>query len=131
MSDEAWNAGFVKCLGVRLAGDLIGDVDVRGEPIVGDTLLLLLNAHHEPLPFQLPLTKEEQHWERLLDTADPADSVEQWDGEKLYQLKERSLAVLRTRVAQEATVPEQQVETILKSQERLPQAKPAGMLAAS
>ena len=45
MSDEDWNAGFVKCLGVRLAGDLIDDVDERGEPIVGDTLLLLLNAH--------------------------------------------------------------------------------------
>ena len=57
MSDEAWNAGFVKCLGVRLAGDLIGDVDERGEPIVGDTLLLLLNAHHEAIPFTLPATK--------------------------------------------------------------------------
>ena len=59
MTDEAWNAGFVKCLGVRLAGDLIGDVDERGEPIVGDTLLLLLNAHHEPIPFTLPATKAE------------------------------------------------------------------------
>ena len=68
MSDEAWNAGFVKCLGVRLAGDLIGDVDERGEPIVGDTLLLLLNAHHEPIPFTLPATRPEHHWERLLDT---------------------------------------------------------------
>ena len=54
MTDEAWNAGFVKCLGVRLAGDLIGDVDEHGEPIVGDTLLILLNAHHEPIPFTLP-----------------------------------------------------------------------------
>ena len=36
MSDEDWNAGFVKCLGVRLAGDLISDVDERGEPIVGE-----------------------------------------------------------------------------------------------
>ena len=45
MSDEDWNAGFVKCLGVRLAGDLIDDVDERGEPIVGETLLILLNAH--------------------------------------------------------------------------------------
>ncbi len=35
MSDEDWNAGFVKCLGVRLAGDLIDDEDERGEPIVG------------------------------------------------------------------------------------------------
>ena len=46
------------CLGVRLAGDLIGDVDERGEPIVGETLLMLLNAHHEPIPFTLPETSE-------------------------------------------------------------------------
>ena len=57
MTDEDWDAGFVKCLGMRLAGDLIGEVDERGEPIVGDTLLLLLNAHHEPIPFTLPPTK--------------------------------------------------------------------------
>src|SRR5262249_31529656 len=50
MSDEAWGGGFCKCLGVRLAGDLIGDVDERGDPIVGDTLLVLLNAHHDRVP---------------------------------------------------------------------------------
>ena len=32
--------------GVRLDGDLIGEVDERGEAIVGDTMLLLLNAHY-------------------------------------------------------------------------------------
>ena len=31
-----------QCLGVRLAGDMIGEVSERGEPIVGDTILLLL-----------------------------------------------------------------------------------------
>src|SRR5262249_13531518 len=38
MSDADWNAGFVKCLGVRLAGDVINDENERGEPIVGETL---------------------------------------------------------------------------------------------
>jgi glycogen operon protein len=47
MSDEDWSAGFVRTLGVRLAGDVIGEVDERGEPLAGDTLLLLLSAHHE------------------------------------------------------------------------------------
>ncbi len=132
MSDDAWNAGFVKCLGVRLAGDLIGDVDVRGEPIVGDTLLLLLNAHHEPLPFLLPQAKEGQRWERLLDTADPAAAADGWDGEQPYQLQARSLAVLRTRAPQEAEVPAHHVETLLRSQERLPQSTAApGVLTAS
>ena len=53
--------GFARSLGVRLAGDLIDDVDKRGEPVVGESLLLLLNAHHEPVPFTLPTTKAEHH----------------------------------------------------------------------
>ena len=63
MTEEAWSAGYARCLGVRLAGDLIGDVDERGEPIVGDTILLLLNAHHEAIPFTLP-PAERAAWER-------------------------------------------------------------------
>src|SRR5436309_6312823 len=37
MTDEAWNTGFVKALGVVLIGTN-GEVDYRGKPIVGDTL---------------------------------------------------------------------------------------------
>jgi glycogen operon protein len=97
MSDNAWNAGFVKCLAVRLAGDLIDDVDERGDPIVGDTLMLLLNAHHEPIPFTLPVTKYGQRWERLIDTAEAGNGGEALQGDKPYQLRERSLVVLRAR----------------------------------
>ena len=54
MPDEDWSAS-VKSLGLRLAGDLIEECDARGEKITGDTLLLLMNAHHEPVPFVLPV----------------------------------------------------------------------------
>jgi glycogen operon protein len=100
MPDTAWNAGFVRCLGVRLAGDVIGEVDDRGEAIVGDTLLLLLNAHHEPIPFTLPETKPEHEWERLLDTATGKENDSVWRGGQQYPLRERSLAVLRTHTAE-------------------------------
>jgi glycogen operon protein len=97
MTDEDWNAGFSRCLGVRLAGDLIGDVDERGEPIVGDTLLMLLNAHHEPIPFTLPKMKVDQHWELLLDTSAPGDGVPtQFHEGDPYPLQGRSLVLLRT-----------------------------------
>jgi glycogen operon protein len=68
MTDKAWNAGFVRCLGVRWAGTLHNEVDERGRPIVGDTLLILLNAHHESITFTLPATGGGV-WERVLDTA--------------------------------------------------------------
>ena len=54
MTDETWNSPDVRCLGVRLDGDAIDEVDERGERIVGDTLLILLNAGDEPVPFTLP-----------------------------------------------------------------------------
>ena len=87
MSDEDWNAGFVKCLGVRLAGDLIGDVDERGEPIVGDTLLLLLNAHHEADPVHAAGDQAPSiDWERLLDTADPDAAAASSGGQDRYPI---------------------------------------------
>jgi glycogen operon protein len=95
MSDEAWDAGFVKCLGVRLAGDLIGDVDERGDPLAGDTLLLLFNAHHEPIEFTLPAARDEHRWERMVDTAEPPEGAD-WAPGDAYPLQARSLAVLRT-----------------------------------
>ncbi|MGE0609078.1 MAG: glycogen debranching protein GlgX [Pirellulales bacterium] len=100
MTDEAWHAGFARCLGVRLAGDIIDEVNDRGEPIVGDTLLLLLNAHHELIPFTLPPTKGDAGWRLLLDTARPGE--EDLPGNPVrpsgieYALEGRSLALLIT-----------------------------------
>jgi glycogen operon protein len=100
MSDDAWNAGFVKSVGVRLAGDLIGDVNERGEPIVGETLLILLNAHHEALPFTLPETRPEHRWERILDTAGRGER-QVLEGGKQYPLEARSLVLLMARKEEE------------------------------
>ncbi len=126
MPDEAWDAGFVRCLGVRMAGDLIGDVDERGERIVGDTLLLLLNAHHEAIPFALPKHKDEQDWELLLDTFGPSLAVATFDADYRYPLQGRSLAVFRTRDKEEkelATLTPAQVEGLLKANRKLPEAR--------
>ena len=100
MSDDAWNAGFVKCLGMRLAGDVIGEVDARGEPLTGDTLLVLFNAHHEPIEFTLPSARDEHRWERLVDTADDGKAADEWSPGDRYPLQARSLVVLRTRMVE-------------------------------
>ena len=101
MTEEAWNTGYTRCLGVRLAGDLLGEVDERGEDIVGDTILLLLNAHYEAIPFTLPATQERELWERLLDTADPQGIPLTCTGGQQYTLQGRAMAVLRIRAQQE------------------------------
>lgn len=95
MTDTDW-AGFVKCLGVRLAGDLIGEVDEDGEPIVGDTLLMLLNADHNTIPFTLPPTNPHHRWERLFDSADDAAPPTVLEPGSVYDLRDRSTVLFRT-----------------------------------
>ncbi|HET8576332.1 MAG TPA: glycogen debranching protein GlgX, partial [Methylomirabilota bacterium] len=51
MTEEEWHNSVTRSLGLRLAGDAIEEVDAEGQPIVGDTFLMLHNAHHERVPF--------------------------------------------------------------------------------
>ncbi|HTI56102.1 MAG TPA: glycogen debranching enzyme GlgX, partial [Verrucomicrobiae bacterium] len=85
------------------SGDAIEEVDDMGEPIVGDTFLILLNAHEDAIPFVLPPSGERSRWDPVLDTRD-------WDGAagrpprrpgEPYPLEGRSLAVLRLHRAPE------------------------------
>ncbi len=93
MTDEGWNAPHVRCLGVFLDGRT-GEVDERGRSIVGDTLLLLLNAGHEEIPFVLP-PGDGPPWERILDTARPEAPSDRFPPGGTYALEGRSLAVFR------------------------------------
>jgi glycogen operon protein len=95
MTDETWNSPGVHCLGVRLNGDAIDELDERGERIVGDTLLLLLNADSSPIAFVLPATSSLERWETLVDTADPWQAPKRLHGGDRYQLEAHSMAALR------------------------------------
>jgi glycogen operon protein len=97
MTDQDWQNEHARSLGVRLAGDAIQEKDYKGRPIHGDTLLLLFNAHHEPLPFVLPAHQRGVRWEILVDTSAPeeSDDHKQLRGGEAFDLKARSIAVLR------------------------------------
>jgi isoamylase len=98
MTDEDWNAGYTKSLAFRLAGDAIAETDQKGRAIVDDTLLILLNAHHEPLAFTMPAHKRGVRWETILDTSLAADSEKPatlLKGGEQYELEARTIAVLR------------------------------------
>jgi glycogen operon protein len=117
MSDDDWNAGFVKCLGMRLAGDLINEENERGEPIVGETLLMILNGHWEPISFTLPSTSQGHAWDRILDTADTSEVPRIFEGGAEYPLQDRSLVVLAARPPEHRghTATPAQVRTIMAS----------------
>jgi len=72
MTDEEWGLGWVRCLGLMLNGQTIGEVDEGGEPIKDDTFLIMLNCHHEPIQFFVPKPPDADKWEILIDTNDPA-----------------------------------------------------------
>lgn len=96
MSDEAWNAPYVRCLGVQLFGGKI-DVDEHGEAITGDTILMLFNADHaNTIAFALPPPANSEPWEVLFDTANvEADGTVEG---MIYQLYPCSMVVLRSEV---------------------------------
>ncbi len=98
MTDEDWNAGYARSLALRLAGDAIAEKDEKGRPIIDDTLLILLNAHHTPLAFTLPAHKRGIRWRPLLDTAvtgETAKPVSILKGGVQYEMEARSIAVLQ------------------------------------
>ncbi|HET9575466.1 MAG TPA: glycogen debranching protein GlgX [Nitrospira sp.] len=100
MTDDDWAQGYVRCLGVRLAGDAIDEKDPKGRPLLDETFLMLLNAHHEPRPFTLPAHKRGVRWQLVLDTAlydTNGKPVSLLRGGDHYDLEARSLAVLRLR----------------------------------
>ena len=98
MADEDWDNWYAHCLGLRLAGDAIEEVDPRGNRVNDDTLLILLNSYHEPLPFILPAHRTRVRWELLLDTREAKGRLRRrrlLRGGQPYELEARSLALLR------------------------------------
>jgi isoamylase len=97
MAEDDWNNPYVHCVGLRFAGDAIDEVDERGNHIVDDTLLILLNAHHEPVRFVLPAHRPRLRWELGLDTREATGKAPHRliRGGEPYELEARSMALLR------------------------------------
>jgi glycogen operon protein len=68
MTDDDWRQGFAKGLQVFLSGAL-NAMDPRGEAVVDDDFVVLLNASDNGVEFRLPLTSH-QPWQLVLDTAE-------------------------------------------------------------
>jgi isoamylase len=75
MSDQDWQAGFAKSLGVFLNGDAIPNRDEHGNRIADDSFYVMFNAHSEPLEFVLPESKWGEQWTVALDTNELTDHV--------------------------------------------------------
>jgi len=100
MTDETWQAPGVRTLGVQFAGDAIDERGPRGEEILDDTLLVILNADERPIPFTLPNHGTARRWELVFDTVQPTLDLGdgghgEFDGGAPYRVGERSVVLLR------------------------------------
>ncbi len=68
MSEEQWNSSWVRCVGIRLGGGPIGDVDENGDPVTDDTFLVMLNASSNDVIFRLPTGDADRPWRVMIDT---------------------------------------------------------------
>jgi isoamylase len=71
MSDEDWSASWARCIGVFLAGEIPGEVDKEGNPLVDSSLIILLNSSRDPIEFKMPELKAK--WQIEVDTGTPGD----------------------------------------------------------
>ncbi|MBC6462995.1 glycogen debranching protein GlgX [Actinomadura sp. HBU206391] len=99
MTDEDWNTGYAKSLGVFLNGDAITEPGPRGQRVRDDSFLLLINAHSEDISFTLPGSEFGERWEFALDTAHPrnVDEREPVKARDRVKVPSRSLQVLLRR----------------------------------
>jgi glycogen operon protein len=93
MSDEQWDASRLQTIGLRMAGDAIAERGPRGEHIVDDTFLLILNATAKEHDFRLP-NGPGAAWRLVFDTARPGSAVDR-KVPRTYRLAGRSTVLLR------------------------------------
>ncbi|HEV3467987.1 MAG TPA: hypothetical protein VG148_01590, partial [Pyrinomonadaceae bacterium] len=104
MTEGDWRDPHARSLAVRLAGDAMDEVDERGRRITDDTLLILLNAHHRGVTFQMP-ERPGGNWEQVIDTREGHGrrrTRRLIKGGTAYRMEARSLALFRLRPAAEA-----------------------------
>jgi isoamylase len=97
MTEEQWNAGFAKAIGVFLNGEEIPARGPQGERVMGDSFLLFFNAHYEMIEFLIPEKLRHHRWQVMIDTKE-ADFIKQpiyYTGKKLLPVTERSIVVLK------------------------------------
>ncbi len=69
LTDVDWRDAKAHALGMLIDGAATDEVDERGHAVLGDTLLILMNAGAEPVSFTLPALEGENTWVILLNSA--------------------------------------------------------------
>lgn len=94
MDDTDWHRSHARTVTVFLNGDAITETSERGEAVLDDSFLLLLNAHFEALDFTLPPDTYGKTWTVVLDTDGSAEPGSVLDAGTGLSVTGRSVVVL-------------------------------------
>ncbi len=102
MTDQQWQVGYAKAIGVFLNGDEIPDPSPQGERVRDDSFLIFFNAHWDLIEFTLPAQLNDQTWAAVINTKEPCFITEEilFTGNKTVPVTGRSLVILRRIVKQ-------------------------------
>lgn len=95
MTAEEWSAEHTRCMGMLLNGQLMDEVNEKGEKIRDDILMLIVNSYWEPVPFTLPHEDVGLTWELMIDTAKNDVNGKGEEITDIYEIEGRSLVLLR------------------------------------
>jgi glycogen operon protein len=95
LSDADWHAPLLATIGMLISGEAADESDDRGRPVLGDTMLLLLNASTEPVPFALPVVHGEGSWMLLVDSTEDDNPPALLVDERAHTVAPFSVALLR------------------------------------
>jgi glycogen operon protein len=71
MTDDDWENGYARSVGVFMNGDAIQATDLYGERMVDDSFLIVFNASELDLPWTMPDTIGAKRWTVDIDSAEP------------------------------------------------------------
>ncbi len=107
MSEEDWEAGHARAVGVFINGQAIPATDAFGARIVDDSFLVLFNASELDLPWTLPDGSRAAAWEVELDTSLDQPGGTRVEAGATIPVRQRSTVVLRAVAADDATATDQ------------------------
>jgi glycogen operon protein len=93
MQEANWKDPQAKCLGMMLDGRAqVSGIKERG---ADETVLVIMNSHHDVVNFKLPESPEGKRWTRLMDTNDPALHKEHYAFGSVYVVTGRSILLFQ------------------------------------
>jgi isoamylase len=100
MEESHWHQDEARAVAVFVNGNAISEPDARGERVVDDSFLILLNSDYEPRDFLLPAKAYGDSWEVAVDTTTAtggADENEHKAGSTVRMEAHSTLVLIRRR----------------------------------